>query len=167
MAKQAKRQLAGSGEAIPSGAIGEEKIAYGTSVATSVANTEIDVPGASITLEPGVWDLEYSADVFIERAAVGAAVVGRTRITDSSNTGESGTEGVIYLVFNTVVAISIGNCISKKKRVTITSGNKTYKLRIVANTNTADARLYAGVNELTGGISGNESSTFIRAVRIA
>ena len=165
--KQAKRQLAGSGEAIPSGAIGEEKIAYGTSVATSVANTEVDVPGASITLEPGVWDLEYSADAYIERTTAGTAVVGRLRITDSTNTGEVGTEGSLYLVFATVVAINIGSCISKKKRVTVTSGNKTYKLRVTASTSAADARIVAGVSDLTGGISGNDSSTYIRAVRIA
>jgi hypothetical protein len=54
MAKQAKRQLAGSGEALPAGAIGEVKYA------SFVGNIAADAQYAAysfIDLTPGVWQL--------------------------------------------------------------------------------------------------------------
>ena len=56
--KQAKRQLAGSGEALPAGAIGQELI-YSVSNANYPlgSGAEAAITGASLTLTEGVWEV--------------------------------------------------------------------------------------------------------------
>ena len=56
---------------------------------------------------------------------------------------------------------------TKRKRVEITSGTKTYQLRITSNVSSAIGICYALNGNITGTITGDEASTYIRAVRIA
>jgi hypothetical protein len=54
MSKQAKRQLAGSGEALPAGAIGEI-ITSASSATGAFANGVVTQNVGTLTLTPGIW----------------------------------------------------------------------------------------------------------------
>ena len=61
MAKQAKRQLAGSGEALPAGAVGElrESSTNSSTLAATVADF------VSVSLSPGTWLITFNATSYI------------------------------------------------------------------------------------------------------
>jgi hypothetical protein len=150
------------------GDIGEEIIAYASgNTTTTAADTEIDVTGASITVTAGVWDLSYSASGFIERLSGTVNVAGRVRITDSSNNAEANTEGGGALVFNGVTGDTYTQVeINKVKRITLTT-SKTYKLRMTCNLASASGNMQVFSGNATGTITGNEGTTYIRAVRVS
>jgi hypothetical protein len=78
MSKQAKRQLAGSGEALPSGSIGEIKSGTDTtsrSQSSPVAGTwYFFTANGQLTLEPGVWRIEASGLISITGTWNGSTV---------------------------------------------------------------------------------------------
>ncbi len=86
MAKQAKRQLAGSGEALPAGAVGEEIAAeQNTYITTSLVNSTT-VGFLSITLTPGVWIISASQTV-LQNGSTGTAFSSLlSDVSTSSNT---------------------------------------------------------------------------------
>jgi hypothetical protein len=162
-------KAAATGTAIPAGSIGEEQIGYatyGVFTTTTTANSEIDVTGATITLTPGVWDLEYSASVFAYRnPASTASIICRLRVRDSANNNESLTASN-FGVFNGVSSTAwTYNEASKGKRINVTT-TTTYKLSLISNVNNTSGLCQASTGNTTGGISGDESTTYIRAVRI-
>jgi hypothetical protein len=153
---------------ILTGDVGEEIIAYASgNTTTTAADTEIDVTGVSITVTAGVWDLSYSASTFIERLSGTVNVAGRVRITDSSNTVEANTEGGCVLVFNGVTGDTYAQIeINKVKRITLTT-SKTYKLRVTCSLASASGNMQVFTGNATGSITGNEGTTYIRAVRVS
>jgi hypothetical protein len=82
MAKQAKRQLAGSGEALPAGAVGEVKYSFASRGFLNNTNSNIGYSlNANLlgdrTLTPGLWLVYYTAAINVtagvtqdDRAAV-------------------------------------------------------------------------------------------------
>jgi hypothetical protein len=159
--------MGGSGEALPSGAVGEEKIAYATSTATVTADVEVDVTGASITLEPGVWELQYSASVLLERTPASTySIQCRLRIRDSANNVESLTESGSGLYSNTSDVSWNFFEMSKTKRVNIVS-TKTFKLSVTASVSDTIGNCVVYTGSTTNAIDGSEATTYIRAVRVA
>lgn len=61
MAKQAKRQLAGSGEALPAGSIGELREASADTSVLSATVTDF----VSVSLSTGTWLLTFNASAYI------------------------------------------------------------------------------------------------------
>ena len=157
---------ANTGAAIAAGYQGEEKIAYATTTSTVTQDVEVDVTGASITLDPGVWELQYSASVLIERTpASTSSVQCRLRIRDSANNVESSTESGVGL-YNTVSSIAWNFLeMSKTKRINLTT-TKTFKLSITSSVTNTVGNCFAYTGSTTGGITGNEALTYIRAVKI-
>lgn len=159
-------KTAETGTAIPAGYAGYEVIAYGTTTTTMAADTEIDVTSASITLTPGVWDLEYSVSGFLTRSPASTSdIAGRVRITDSGNSGVTGTESLLYLGNNASSVAFHGADMHKKIRVNL-SVTRTYKLRITCNVASATGTMAALNGNAFGGITGSEATTYIRATLV-
>jgi hypothetical protein len=125
--KQAKRQLAGSGETPPAIPIGEVIELTSTSDLrlSTIAGTDTDVI-TGLTLTRGVWELEAWATIDLSGAIGlrGNGRVARIRITDNSNTeirsvltGFASAENPFSTAFGSV-----------KVRINI-SASTTYKLR--------------------------------------
>jgi hypothetical protein len=155
--------------AIEAGKVGEEIIGYCTSTTnTTTIDTEIDVPGCLINLTPGIWDLEYSVTTGIYRPSGGTPMCGRIRVTDAANVVEPHTSKVVYKRNVPSEEDEMITDLSCKKRILLSS-NKSFKLRLTCNSATGVGQAYAYQSDtsLIGGISGNESTTYIRAVRIA
>ena len=100
MAKQAKRQLAGSGEALPAGAVGEiiGTLRSGTggstySTRSSTVPTSSFAALVSVTLNKGIYIVSFqvnggsSVSTFFE----GYATVGGTQVTSMTSNPTSGT----------------------------------------------------------------------------
>jgi hypothetical protein len=160
-------KAAGTGAAIPAGYVGEEKLAYtAPSTFTTAADTPVVIPSASITLEPGVWDVSYTLAVGAYRAPPStAAVFCRVRMLENGSL-LADTESLIS--FHPGVS-SAGNLVSSQsvtKRVLITSATKTYTVDLTANFASTTAQCYVENGQVTSGISGNDSVSYIRAVRI-
>ena len=85
MSKQAKRQLAGSGEALPAGVAGEviETVITSSTALSSTLGTYTDV--SSIVLPTGVWEIEAKLQGYADVAGSGG-VQFRIAVTDSGNT---------------------------------------------------------------------------------
>ena len=157
----------GTGAAIPAGYVGEEKLAYtAPSTFTTAADTPVVIPSASITLEPGVWDVSYKLAVGAYRAPPStAAVFCRVRMLENGSL-LADTESLIS--FHPGVS-SAGNLVSSQsvtKRVLITSATKTYTVDLTANFPSTTAQCYVENGNVTSGISGDDSVSYIRAVRI-
>jgi len=85
--RQAKRQLAGSGEALPAGAVGEEISAEQNAFSTT--NMATGQTGfLSITLTPGVW-LISAVQAVLQNGSTGTAI--SSLISDVSNVGNTVT----------------------------------------------------------------------------
>jgi len=161
-------QGATDGNVVASGNIGEQQIGYCSSAAvTTVADTEIDVTGCSVTLTAGIWDLSYCLSAAAYRASGTSPGWCRVRITDSSDVVESDTENSIAFENSASGAFQSYGVISNTKRIYLTS-SKTFKIRLTSNLSTATGAAYVYKNgDTTGSVSGNESTSFIRAVRVA
>jgi hypothetical protein len=155
-----------SGNAIGAGYVGEEVIAYATATTTTTANTEIDVTGMSIVLTQGLWDVEYSVTSRTARASSALTVYGRTRITDSANAVEGNTEETQTVENNAISIASAFGTMHKKKRISVGAGGKTFKLRMACSESTAAGIMSIYQGDVTGGLTGNEATSYIRAVRI-
>jgi hypothetical protein len=158
---------ANTGAAIPASYVGEEiKNASAVSTTgTTTINTEVDVTNASITLTPGVWELQYTASLGIERGGWANTVIARARITDSANTAESGTESALYLANANAVVAGTYSQQTITKRINLTA-SKTFKLRLTCSESSSVAICYVTNGNITGGITGDDATTYIRAVRI-
>lgn len=155
-----------SGVAVPAGYIGEEIKTIVVSDTISVtADTEIDVTGSSITLTPGVWDLSYAAFAEINRPSGTIPVYGRVRVTDSSNVVESDTASAIGTQAPSGASLCWGT-LNAAKRIVLSS-SKTFKLRLTCSQTAASGTLTIYAGNGSGAITGNEGSTYIRAVRVA
>jgi hypothetical protein len=92
MAKQAKRQLAGSGEALPVGVIGEVIIASFSGIAAgSMPNSGTVVNLATLSLSPGTWLLfgKVTLNITATTAATDPYIAAGINITSASETGAS------------------------------------------------------------------------------
>jgi hypothetical protein len=72
--KQAKRQLAGSGEALPAGAIGETKYSYASRGFLNNTNSSIGYSlnanlAGDRTLTPGLWLVYYTMAIYVTSGA--------------------------------------------------------------------------------------------------
>ncbi len=162
MAKQAKRQLAGSGETLPAGAVGEvievKKTTPNYGLSTT-AGTVTDIGHSTFTLPPGTWEIFATCSLSIAIAS-GTGSSGRNAqlyLTDSSNTviggsfccfannGQSGTGSGVVLT-----------------RVTI-SASTSYKLRAT----TLENNLATSNPSSFSAYCFSDSPMVIRAVRIA
>jgi hypothetical protein len=163
-------QQGGDGTAIPAGMVGEVKIAeLSGASATTLADTEIDVGSASITLSAGAWEIGYTATTLITRpsGSTEGAVGGRLRITDSSNNVISGTEGFVtnQTAPTGTTLTSVGQ-IRQATFINITE-QKTYKLRMTCRAATANGSFNVISGDVTPGITGNDTYSYIYAKRIA
>lgn len=163
------RITSNNGTMLATGVIGEEIISYATSTVAAASNTELDVAGdnagvCQVSLTVGVWDLSYSASLAVGRTLSVDTVIGRLRITDSSNNVEANTETGICLsdTVSSTADILQQNFIAK--RVNLTS-SKTFKLRLTCSNITASTRCSVPVGSFTSGITGNECTAYIKAVR--
>ena len=118
-----------TGAAVSAGYVGEVIEATRTSdvVLSASANTPNDITGLSVSLTPGVWEVESFSGIYIQGAA-GTGQSGRLarlQITDNSNNVQ---REVVCGFTNSVVANGWHHCIAKV-RLTVTSGTTTYKSR--------------------------------------
>jgi len=161
-------KAAATGTAIPAGYVGEEirNSSAITLTATTTVNTEINVTNASITLGVGVWELEYSADVGVSRSPASAASAwGRVRILEGAN-NISEMESFFGASNNVSSTFEYYSSVLKRKRIQITSGTKTYQMKLTCNASNTTATCYVLAGDVTGAISGNDASSYIRAIRV-
>jgi hypothetical protein len=157
------------GLAPSAGYIGEVVEAYqsGATVSTTLADTEIDVTGATITLTAGEWDIYYSTTLSLNRASGTGGVFGRARITDSSNVALSETETPIAISNPASGSADVWQQNSIMRRLAFTGASRTYKLRITCSVAAASGNLTSCQGSMTAAITGSEGTTYIRAVRRA
>ena len=156
-------KAAETGAAIPAGYVGYVQEAIRTSDVTlsATAGTYNDVTGLSITLDPGVWEIEAQGQLYVSGAA-GVSPNGRLgswQITDNAGTPNVQRE-VLCGFTNGVVGTSMTTCrINLRLLVTTTT---VYKVRAasiensVATTNPTAVQVNASSNRVA----------YIRAVRI-
>jgi hypothetical protein len=163
--KQAKRQLAGSGEALPAGAVGEViSVDITASTSKTSVSTTVDITGASLPLTPGSWRIEaHGFTVFnCSSSSSGTRTVAQVILTTASNTfithcnGATIESGITTRDTKSVYLSAIVNI----------STATTYKLRL---TDFA----WAGTEVVNGpsidfyANTGDGRRAFFRAVRIA
>lgn len=117
MSKQAKRQLAGSGEAIPSGAVGEVVIASFSGIAAgSMPAAGVVVNIATLSLNPGTWMLFGKVTLNITATttavdpyiAVGINIVSATETGATVQVGQFSTGQATYRSYgcSTIITVS-------------------------------------------------------------
>ena len=147
--RQAKRQLAGSGEALPAGAVGEVIFGEQNSLVNfGAANTTTGL--VTITLSPGVWLISASQTV----SSNGATVTAFSSIISDTSATASGVTGIgvtVYDLAGPVPTAAAGNSCCHPAFVLTLSASKTLYLNTY------------GV--FTGGTPQRRGT--IRAVRIA
>lgn len=97
-----------------------------TDTQTVSADTYVDVTNATITLDPGTWDIGYEASIFMARITGGCA--GTVAITDSSNVLVS--NAIRDFLLPDIVNLSNIWPISITARNVVVSTSTTYKVRI-------------------------------------
>ena len=151
-----------TGAAIPAGYVGEliESTRSSDVFLSSASNSPTDITGLSITLTPGVWEMETAASIYIY-AASGTGQAGRlSRLQITDNLNNVQREQLCGFT-NSVVAAGWNHCIVKT-RVTVTSGTAIYKSR-------ADTVENAGATTNPGTVLAIATATrpaVLRAVRI-
>jgi hypothetical protein len=147
MAKQAKRQLAGSGEALPAGVAGElvSGLNSGSYTNYGTSGAMVDISGATVTLPAGTWVLYSEITALLSKSTADIIQIGYVRKSDNT------TVDSWWLQRGESVAGSFGVTSSKATIVTISSST-TYKLSM---STTATVVSYAS------------QGASIRAVRIA
>lgn len=134
----------------------------------SAANTYEDVPGSTLVLTEGTWDIGYEVDARVHNTSGStlSVLVATVLITDSANVTVSGTETQFG-----GAAIPVNNQIyenmSKTQRITIGS-TTTYKLRVGATSASPTAStLVYGSRSTAGSLPGNQTTTKIFARRVS
>lgn len=133
---------------------------------TVSANTDVDVTGMTVTLQPGTWRLGYhmTAGVDDNSGAVNS-ISGRVRITDSSNNAVSGSEA--FFNYEAVAAnSSLYFPVSREVTVTITSAT-TYKVRVACGDATAAGFAQVAADSLAGALTNPDNNSTIFAQRVA
>jgi len=120
------------GSAAAAGEIGERIAASITSnTNTSVADTPVDVNGASIALTAGQWEIKWGATISIENSSGGAAnIYARVAVTDSGDTALAG--GSFFVGINQPNVTTIYPHVSGSVSLNISSSD-TYKLRLTCS----------------------------------
>lgn len=136
-----------------------------TTTSTVTGGTEVDCTDASLPLTAGSWMIYSAANIgLINASGSSRPIVGRVRVTDSSNTYVTGTSFLMQQY--------IGAGHTHVVNATITSppininASTTYKLRITCTDSSASGivRLY-GADQ--GNFTGTENECTFFAVRIA
>jgi hypothetical protein len=159
VAKQAKRQLAGSGEALPSGSIGESKFQASTSSFTT-ATTELvfgNITGASLVLDPGVWSISGFFYASAPTFTGGAGILYFAEIYDSTASASIQQNWFSAVPLGVNAADARSGFIQKTVNVTST---KTIILR-------GAFQKVGGGETVTAGVAFPSGRSYIKADRIA
>lgn len=152
------------GTAAAAGYIGERISATITAdTTTTVAGTEIDVTGASISVTPGRWLFYFGTAVnFNNPTGATTAPAGRIRVTDASNNALTG--GAWFM--NPTLGAGLNQTFNASWIVPATiSTTTTYKLRVTSSVSTATGHVrFIGTDQ--GAFSGQDNDSYFYAVRI-
>jgi hypothetical protein len=131
---------------------------------TTVADTEIDVTGASIALTPGQWIIHFSGTIELKNNTGGVlGLSGRLRLTDSANTGVTG--GALFWNNNNNASANHWEVATRDVSVKI-SANTTYKLRVTSSVSTASgAMVFQGDTDI-GVFTGTDNDSYFYAERV-
>ena len=161
MAKQAKRQLAGSGETLPAGAVGEVLVNTSTSQlqqASPAAGTYYGPSGIPVlTLTPGVWVI--TGQCLLEAvlpSATSARIALNLRLQNATDSTTVTSIGSIFLCEQ-----NFGGSAAIQAIVNITS-SKGYKLEYGFSMWSGATPTIANINA-----RGDVHTSYLRAVRIA
>jgi len=154
------------GTTVGSGYIGETITATcSADTTTTLADTDTDVTGMSITLTPGVWELSYDVCLFVKRVATSATPAGRVRITDSSNNAIANTEGYMQF-YSAVDNTTIGLSMNRSTVVNITTST-TYKVRVACNAAAATSTASVVASSIISGFTNPDNASVIKGIRTA
>ena len=150
--KQSKRQMAGSGEALPAGAVGETLIARpGSAVTPGASAQDVNKTIVSITLSPGIW-----------------AVSGVVTLNPNAATGLKFIYAGISLSNNALDAANANNVVGNDLASTSTAFRYvTTPTRIFNVTSNTVVHLVAGIEYTSLGGATYTTNSSIQAVRIA
>lgn len=135
---------------------------------TLSADTYVDVTGASLTLNPGVWDLNFESGITINNVSGGTTVLGNVVITDSANN--------IVGRANRVVGASLptnGQFITEAVRLTAqnvyVATQTTFKVRIRngAAAATSIIRVEGDPTNITGTLSNPDTAAVFSARKVS
>lgn len=158
-------QSAGDGTAVPAGYVGELKEATNTTtvVLSGAAGTYTDITSMSLSLEPGIWELQTDISLYISGASgiTTNGRVGAVVLTDNSNNIQ---RGVVTGFANATTPNVISQC-SIKHRIVVSS-TTTYKLRATTFENNAATTNPTYVAVLAS-YGPNPQPIYFRALRIA
>ena len=110
MSKQAKRQLAGSGEALPAGAVGEVKSSLVTTW-TNITTSSQFFDATSLPIPIGVWSVTGKMSYLRNGASFSGTTVGDIVVGVSTTSGNSGAgtiEGYSYYDQSNFATVSFG-----------------------------------------------------------
>jgi hypothetical protein len=129
--------MGGSGEALPSGAVGE-KITWTTPPSNQlVTTTESDWTNASITLSPGVWLVTANVFTKAEIAAghsAGSYAATRIKITDTTNNiVQNQHKTLAFVCPSATTAVGSVQTVLPFSFVASISTSTTYKIRAVSD----------------------------------
>lgn len=96
MSKQAKRQMAGSGEALPAGVAGEVTAEVNISTSQVPAANGTLYTFATLTIpSAGIWQVYVSGELVLQSTITNCAVIGKIVAGTGSPTIVAGTDGCV------------------------------------------------------------------------
>jgi hypothetical protein len=148
-----------SGAAIAAGYVGEFKESASITGYTGAANTWVNASN-SLTLEAGIWKIDYHA--MMETAYISQSGVCSVRIYNSTDAVEISNSRSASIINGTISTYQhVANCVV----VNLTS-TKVFYLQIACSVVSTLAKAQL-VRSLTGGITGDQDTGKILAIRVA
>jgi hypothetical protein len=160
MAKQAKRQLAGSGETLPAGAVGE---IISASLSTGTATISGGATGvftmANIVLTPGQWLILAEESAYNStRGSAGSISAGGSDIFDGTSAIAEGAQSAVWYGTASSGDMEIFRAVHHVPYSVPAGTTKTISFRLKCNVNSGTPN---------GASCGNRGFGFLRAIRIA
>ena len=153
MAKQAKRQLAGSGEALPAGVVGEEVTFTFTDIADSSGNT-VWIKATPQTLGAGVWMLKCTGQACAVNGSFAAFTFLGIAVDSETTPTNDATNGGYSIPNSTFTTGLVASSWFAQKRV-VSNGSTTIAPAVMGNIKSGSTPFW------------NAKSLIIKAVRIA
>lgn len=131
---------------------------------TATADTYVDVTGASVTLQPGTWNITFEGSISGSDVSVNQA--GNIRIVDGTPTLQANT--IRFFNFNLIAGQTMVQSFSMKARQIVVTTTTAYKVQIRSTTSSTTGTItIAGAANQTGALTDPDSKCIMFAEQVA
>lgn len=156
-----------TGNAIASGYVGEYKSAScsANTVINAAADTYVDIPGLSLTLEAGVWMINYNVAIGFQWVVSSLTANVSIALTNSANVVQPFFIGFIAQRMEATTN-NITQSLSRSG-VLVVPSTTTYKVRGRASLASTSTSISVFTDTITGGLTDPDNASTLYAVRVA